>query len=450
MLTFCRQVSTLAKSKVIKTARPAAARVIGDILRHRRSLNGVLRAALLSLPENERGLCQQLCYGVMRWHPQLQSIADQLLSKPLKNKDSDLQALLLCGLYQLRAMRLPEHAALSETVNGCAALGKPWAKGLINASLRNYQRNKSSIDNKALDNNDVATYAHPDWLIEKIKQDWPETWQQILEANNVQPPMFLRVNQQQQSRQEYLTRLIQNNLPASNVDHSPEALLLETPCDVYLLPDFRTGAVSVQDAAAQQVAAILKIKPQQRILDACAAPGGKTCHILETEPSNEVIALDIDPERLTQIKQNTDRLGLHATLKTADAGDIDSWWDGKKFDRILIDAPCTGSGVIRRHPDIKILRRPSDVNTLVKKQQQLLEKLWPLLNTNGLLVYTTCSLLKQENEHQVMDFLTKHAEAEELLITPAPATRRVAGYQRLPGDNTLDGFYYACLRHRQA
>jgi 16S rRNA (cytosine967-C5)-methyltransferase len=440
-------VNNLAKAKPITTARPAAAKVISDVIRHHRSLNGVLRTTLLSLPDNERSLCQQLCYGVIRWQPQLQAITEQLLSKSLKSKDSDIQALLLCGLYQLRAMRLPEHAALSETVNGCAALGKPWAKGLINASLRNYQRNQSNIDSKALAD-DAAKFAHPDWLIQTIKQDWPEQWQQVLEANNQQPPMFLRVNQQQQSREQYLGLLIENDIPASEVKQSPEAILLDSPCDVYQLPGFETGTASVQDAAAQQVAAVLQIGPKQRILDACAAPGGKTCHILETEPSNEIIALDIDPERLTQIKQNTDRLGLHATLKAADAGDTESWWDGKKFDRILIDAPCSGTGVIRRHPDIKLLRRPSDIDSLVEKQQQLLENLWPLLNTGGLLVYTTCSLIQRENEQQIMDFLAKHPEAEEQQLNPPPATRRTAGYQRLPGDDNLDGFYYACLRYR--
>ena len=280
----------MAKTKLITAARPAAAKVISDVIRHHRSLNGVLRTALLSLPDGERSLCQQLCYGVIRWQPQLQAITEQLLSKSLKNKDSDIQALLLCGLYQLRAMRLPEHAALSETVNGCAALGKPWAKGLINASLRNYQRNQSDIDSKVLAN-DAAKFAHPDWLIQTIKQDWPEQWQQVLEANNQQPPMFLRVNQQQHSQQQYLGLLIENDIPASEVKQSSEAILLNSPCDVYQLPGFETGAASVQDAAAQQVAAILQIGPKQRILDACAAPGGKTCHILETEPSSKTLTV---------------------------------------------------------------------------------------------------------------------------------------------------------------
>ena len=440
-------MNNLAKSKAIINARPAAAKIISEVIRHHRSLNGVLRTALVSLPENERSLCQQLCYGVIRWQPQLQAIAAQLLAKPLKNKDSDINALLLCGLYQLRDMRLPEHAALSETVNACAALGKPWAKGLINASLRNFQRHRETIEAQALIN-DEAKFAHPEWLIRLIQHDWPTQWQSVLEANNQQPPMFLRVNQQKHTREQYLEQLANTKIAACAVAEAPEAILLDSPCDVYQLPGFNDGSVSVQDGAAQQVAAILQIAPQQRILDACAAPGGKTCHILEHMPTNHVTALDIDSERLTQIKQNTDRLGLKSTLKAADAGDIDSWWGGQKFDRILIDAPCSGSGVIRRHPDIKLLRRPADIDSLVKKQQQLLESLWPLLNTGGLLVYTTCSLLQRENELQIMNFLANHPEAEELQLSPAPATKRTAGYQRLPGDDNLDGFYYACLRYR--
>ena len=437
----------MAKAKPLKTARAAAAKVISDVLRHHHSLNGILKVAQTALPDNETSFCQQLCYGVLRWQPQLQAIADQLLSKPLKAKDSDINALLLCGLYQLRAMRLPEHAALSETVNACAALGKPWAKGLVNASLRNYQRNQTEFDNNALVN-ESAQFAHPDWLIQQTKADWPAHWQTVLDANNQQPPMFLRVNQQHHSRDQYLNILEQENIPANAVEHLDKAILLESPCDVYQLPGFTDGHVSIQDAAAQRVAAILDIKPQQRILDACAAPGGKTCHILEIEPSNDVLALDIDPKRLTQITQNTDRLKLQVSLKAADAAETENWWDGQRFDRILIDAPCSGTGVIRRHPDIKALRRPTDIASLVEKQRQLLEKLWPLLNTDGLLIYTTCSIIKQENEQQIIDFLDRHPDAEECELTPEPATRRPAGYQRLPGENQFDGFFYACLRRR--
>lgn len=435
----------MAKQK--HSARATAARIIAEVVNKKHSLNAVLTAALPLLAENERSLCQQLCYGVLRWHPQLDAISQQLLAKPLKTKDGDIAALLLCGLYQLRDLRIPSHAALSETVNATKTLGKQWAKGLINASLRNYQRQHDDIEAK-LQQSDSARYAHPDWLIERFKHDWPAQWPAILEANNQQPPMMLRVNQQQSTRSEYLARLTQAEISATEIAGCAEGLLLDKPCDVYQLPGFTDGDASVQDGAAQHVAAALTLSAGQRILDACAAPGGKTCHILEVEPSNEVIALDISEKRLVQIQQNTDRLKLNATLIASDAGDTDHWWDGKLFDRILIDAPCSGSGVIRRHPDIKLLRRPEDIATLATQQKQLLDSLWPLLKPDGLLIYTTCSALKQENEQQIDLFLQQHPDAQEQLITPEPATRQSFGYQRLPGDDNLDGFYYACLGHK--
>jgi len=365
----------------------------------------------------------------------------------LKAKDADIAALLLCGLYQLRDLRIPSHAAISETVNATKTLGKQWAKGLINASLRNYQRQYEEIENK-LQQRDSAKYAHPEWLIEQFKQDWPDHWQAILNASNQQPPMMLRTNQQNGTRQDYLSRLIDADIPAKEIDVCAEGILLDKPCDVFQLPGFTDGDVSVQDGAAQQVASLLNLTPDLRILDACAAPGGKTCHILEHAPNNEVIALDIAANRLQQIEQNTDRLKLNATLIASDAADTDNWWDGQEFDRILIDAPCSGTGVIRRHPDIKLLRRPDDIASLAEQQQHLLKTLWPLLKSNGLLVYTTCSALKQENEQQIADFLQQHPEAEEIEASSPPAQRRPFGYQRLPGDDNLDGFYYACLRHR--
>jgi len=437
-------VSILAKKL---SARASAARIINDVIQNHRSLNVLLAKTLPNLADNERSLCQQLCYGVLRWQPQLQAIANQLITKPLKNKDGDINALFLCGLYQLRSMRIPEHAALSETVTATKTLGKQWAKGLVNAGLRNYQRQQTAIDAQAL-NSDSARYAHPDWLIERFQHDWPQQWQSIVDANNQQPPMILRVNRQHGSRKDYLEKLLEAEINASALADCADGIILQSACDVYSLPGFSQGDVSIQDGAAQRVIELLDIKNNQRILDACAAPGGKTCHILETQTDNDVVALDIDGERLLQIKQNTDRLGLNAQLIAADAGDTQSWWDGKKFDRILIDAPCSGTGVIRRHPDIKLLRRPDDIDSLVQKQQQLLESLWPLLNTNGLLVYTTCSIIQQENEQQIMTFLQNHPEAQEQLAHTAPASRRQAGYQRLPGDDQLDGFFYACLRHR--
>lgn len=439
-------MSTLAKS-LKHTARASAARVIAEVIQKKHSLNGVLTAALTSLPDNDRSLCQQLCYGVIRWQPQLEAISQSLLTKSLRAKDADIAALLLCGLYQLRDMRVPSHAAISETVNACKILGKPWATGLLNASLRNYQRQHEEIEANIL-HQEPAKYAHPDWLIQRFKQDWPMQWSAILEANNLQPPMMLRVNIQHGSRQDYLARLAQADIDASAIESCCDGILLATPCDVFQLPGFAEGHASVQDGAAQLVVQLLDLKSNLRILDACAAPGGKTCHILEQFPENQMVALDIEPRRLLQIKQNTDRLNLNAELIAADAVDVDKWWDGQLFDRILIDAPCSGTGVIRRHPDIKLLRRPEDIASLADQQQQLLNNLWPLLKPDGVLVYTTCSALKQENEHQITSFLQLHPEAQENEVSSAPAERRSVGYQRLPGDNILDGFYYASLSHR--
>lgn len=445
MPTPSRWVSILAKPT--PSARSVAAVVLADVIVRHRSLNAALADAIHQVEQRDRGFCQQLCYGVLRWQPALTFLSKKLLKKPLKNKDADIQALLMMGLYQLRELRTPPHAAISETVNAAKVLGKQWAGGMLNACLRNYQRQQTELE-AALTQDESAAYAHPRWLLQQYQQDWPEQWQAICEANNQQPPMMLRVNQQRVSRETYLQQLSEAGMAAEGLALSDSAVLLDSPCDVKSLPGFSEGAVSVQDGSAQLAAQLLAIQPAQRILDACAAPGGKTGHILEIAPSNTVLALDISPERLPQITENLARLQLQAQLKAVDAADTERWWDGDYFDRILIDAPCSGSGVIRRHPDIKTLRRPEDIQTLAQKQQQLLDKLWPLLKADGLMVYTTCSAFKQENEQQIEAFLQRHSDAEEVRVETPPARPRPFGYQRLPGDDVMDGFYYACLRRR--
>lgn len=411
-----------------------------------RSLTAALSERLDTVDERDRSFCQQLSFGVLRWYPTLNFIASRLLKKPFKKKDSDIHALLLIGLYQLRELRTPPHAAISETVNAAKKnLGKPWAGGLLNACLRSYQRQSAELET-ALADNPEGRYAHSDWLIHQYRQDWPQYWQQICEANNQQPPMMLRVNQQKLSRKQYLDKLAEAGIDARALPGCEVGILLSSPCDVAKLPGFFQGEASVQDGAAQKVAALLDIRPGQRLLDACAAPGGKTGHILEVQPHNQVLALDISAPRLQQIEQNLSRLQLSADLLAADAADTGFWWDGEPFDRILIDAPCTGSGVIRRHPDIKLLRRQDDIQSLADKQQALLDKLWPLLKADGLMVYTTCSAFKQENEQQIEAFLQRHPDAEEVRPETPPATPRPFGYQHLPGSDVMDGFYYACLR----
>ena len=436
-------MTSLAKA----SARSVAARVLAAVISEQRSLTAVLAEHIKQVEERDRGFCQQLCYGVIRWQPRLTLIADKLLKKPLKHKDTDIQALLLIGLYQLSELKTPPHAAISETVNAAKQLGKQWAGGLLNACLRNYQRQQNEID-AAIETDKQAIYAHPQWLLERYQLDWPEQWQQICDANNQQPPMMLRVNRQQNDRDRYLQLLADEGIEARAMDAGNEAVLLTSPCDVHKLPGFFDGMASVQDGAAQLVAGLLDIQPGQRILDACAAPGGKTGHILEQAPDNQVIALDISDKRLESIAENLSRLNLSASLAAADAADTGLWWDGEAFDRILIDAPCTGSGVIRRHPDIKLLRRPEDIDQLAATQQQLLDNLWPLLKPGGLMVYTTCSAFKQENEQQIEAFLQRHPDAGEVRPDRPPAQPRPFGFQRLPGDDVMDGFYYACLQRR--
>ncbi len=434
----------MAKSK--HNARETAARVLAQVIAQHRSLTSVLQAGLPYVPDAERALCQQFCYGVLREYHQLDAIGQQLLRKPLKKKDSDIAALLLVGIYQLKSMRIPAHAAVSETVNATHMLGKPWAKRVMNACLRQFQRQQRVLEQQVSD--ETYQFSHPRWLLEQIKADWPEHWRAILDANNQQAPMILRVNTQRLTREIYLEKLQQVKIGAAALPQCPDALMLDTPQDVNQLPGFIEGEVSVQDGAAQRVIDLMQITPGLRILDACAAPGGKTCHMLEKEPDNDVVALDIDVARLEQIRQNLDRLKLNATLMAANAADTAAWWDGQLFDRILIDAPCSGTGVIRRHPDIKVLRQPEDIAELARQQAYLLDHLWPLLKPDGIMVYTTCSVLKQENEAQIAAFLHSHPDARKSTLTQIPGRRQTYGFQRFPGENECDGFYYASLCHR--
>jgi 16S rRNA (cytosine967-C5)-methyltransferase len=377
----------------------------------------------------ERPLVSALAYGTLRWHVRLAGLLDRMLSRPLRARDADLQTLLLLGLYQLIYMRLPAYAAVSQTVAAAKALGKPWATGLVNGDRRPETRT-----------------AHPAWLVERLRAAWPDQAESILRANNAQPPMALRVAAHRLARESYIGMLRANGLSATPLHETAGGLELERAVDVSALPGFATGLVSVQDGAAQLAAEILAAQAGERILDACAAPGGKTCHILELQPElGELWALDRDPFRLRQVLENLARLGLQARVVQGDAGRVEAWWDGRPFDRILLDAPCSATGVIRRHPDIKLLRRPGDILALAQRQKELLATLWPLLKRGGRLVYATCSVLPEENEQQILGFLGAHRDARE---TPAVARWGRpcrAGRQILPGDEGMDGFYYACL-----
>lgn len=427
-------------------ARALAALAVAEVVGQGRSLSAVLPALLDQAPARDRALVQELAFGALRWYPRLEIMLASLLQKPLKEKERELRALLLVGLYQLGWLSLAPHGVVHDSVEAARQLGKDWAGKLVNAVLRNFQRQREAIEARA-DASETGRHAHPDWLLREWRRDWPEHWQDIAAAGNRRPPMSLRVNARRQSRADYLERLAALDPGAEPIADTEQGIRLSTPLAVEALPGFADGLVSVQDGAAQLAVQLLEVQPGMRVLDACAAPGGKTGHILERSPElAELVALDQDAERLRRVQENLDRLGLRAELVAADAAAVEHWWDGRPFERILLDAPCSASGVIRRHPDIKILRRADDVAGLVAQQRRLLEALWPLLVPGGMLEYCTCSVLRAENTEQLQAFLQDHPEAREQPIRADWGHACAVGRQRLPGEQDMDGFYYACIQ----
>ena len=419
--------------------RADAARLLEQILFQGRSLSAVLKG----FPAT--ALVREMCYGVLRWHDRLDALLQRLLNRPLKGRDRDIYCLMLVGLYQLTYMRIPDHAAVAETVSAADVLGKHWATALVNGVMRSYLRRQEVLQHD-VDRDPSAAMAHPGWLLDKIRHDWPADWQDILHANNRRPPMTLRVNLRCQSRDEYVERLRQVGLASRPHPFAAAALVLDSPVTVEQLPGFATGDVSVQDAAAQLAAPLLLLQPGMDVLDACAAPGGKTIHLLEQQPQlHSLWAVDHDPQRLVRVRQNLERSGQTATLVCADAAAPDDWWDGRLFDRILLDAPCSATGVIRRHPDIKVLRRLADIAALAGKQQAILAALWPMLKPGGRLLYVTCSVLAEENHRQIESFLSRYPAASEENIDTKWGRPLAVGRQILPGDADMDGFYYARL-----
>jgi 16S rRNA (cytosine967-C5)-methyltransferase len=425
--------------------RLIAARVINQVTEGV-SLNESLESAVSNLSDSrDRAFVQAICYGVCRFYTRLDVVLSGLLQKPMKAKDSDVHALMMVGLYQLMAMRLPEYAAVTETVNAADKLRKPWAKGLINAVLRNYLRGRESIDAQSL-TDEEALYAHPEWWITALKKDWPQNFEAILSANNELPPMTLRVNLKHGTRDGYLQRLLPLDQHAHSISEVPSAVKMTEPHNVEQLPGWADGDVFVQDAAAQLSVNLMDLQTGQRVLDACAAPGGKLTHLLEVQPDlAQVVAVEKDQSRCSAISANLRRLKMHAELKCADAGNLGAWWDGQLFDRILLDAPCSASGVIRRHPDIKLLRQPDDIAALANLQQRLLKTLWQTLAPGGRLLYVTCSVFREENEGVIQSFLQQHADAKESVIHADWGVPLSVGRQILPGQHEMDGFYFACL-----
>ena len=421
--------------------RAKAAAVIHRVLQGE-SLNQLLPHSFESLELGQRALCQELVYGTLREWPLYQATCQKFLRKALRRKDHDLLSLICVGLYELDNLRTPPHATISEAVNGARDLKKSWAAGMVNAVLRSYQREQAGLRETLTP---AAQSALPDWLFEILTTEYGECFEQIAEAARGRPPLFLRVNQRHLSRAQYLQLLNEGGIAAAPAPLSPEAVLIEKPVDVSLLPGFDKGWVSVQDVSAQLVAGLLAAKPGERVLDACAAPGGKACHILEQQPAlAELTAMDISEQRLQRVRENSERLGLAMTTVTADASKLQESIRGKQFDAILADVPCSATGVIRRNPDVKILRQLGDIASFGAQQLAILKGLWPALKPGGRLLYVTCSLLKAENDSIIAAF-TNHKESIIHSLSLGQGRPTQFGWQTLPHPSGGDGLFFSLL-----
>ena len=428
--------------------RAAAAEVVDAVVTGGKSLDTALPAHETRVAEGDRALLRMLCYATLRRHWRLQFWIGQLLERPLKPRDSVINALLATGLYQLTDTRIPDHAVVSQTVEASRLLRRPKLAGLLNAVLRRFLREDLA---SAAPDSDEALHDHPQWLIDALRRDWPTHADAILDANNARAPMWLRVDGSRATAAEYVERLRQQGLEAEAFAAIEGAVKLAEPAPVGDLPGFAEGLVSVQDAAAQLAAPWLLRGSGGRVLDACAAPGGKSGHLLELGGADiDLTCLDRDAGRLRAVEDTVARLGRPATLLCGDASTPQAWWDGKAFDAILLDAPCSATGVIRRHPDIKLLRRAADIAPLAGLQRSLLDRLWPLLAPGGRLLYVTCSVLAAENDAVVARFVETTADARENDALQNNnirdvMQRKASGFQVLPGTADMDGFYYACL-----
>ena len=434
--------------------RAAAATAVDDVAGQGRSLDDAIAAAEAGLPAVDRPALRLIAYGTVRRYFRIRGWIDALLKRPLRRRDRIVDALLASGLYQLAETRMPDHAVVSATVGAARLLGRPKLAGLVNAVLRRALRDRIF---EAEPSNEEARYDHPRWLIEAIREDWPDDWKDMLAANNERAPMWLRVNPTSGTTADYRDRLAREGMPADALPGVPGALRLAEPVPVEALPGFAEGHASVQDAAAQLAApwalAAIPGDPGRvvRVLDACAAPGGKSGHLKELGgDSLDLTCIDVDGARLAAVGTNLARLGFDATLVEGDASNPEEWWDERPFDAILVDAPCSATGVIRRHPDIKLNRRRADVARLAATQAALLDALWPLLAPGGRLLYATCSVLAAENDAIVGAFLERHADAGENDLLQDNNIRDLMrskgrGVQVLPGTAGLDGFFFAAL-----
>ena len=411
--------------------RLVALEAICSVVLDKRSLSA------FDYPDQNDALAKSLVFGTIRYYHQLNDIVTDLLDHSLDKEDLDIHCLMLLGAYQILYSKVAIHASIFETVDVANTLNKSWAKGLINAILRQIDRDKETLLKQ-------VHFSHPTWLVKKIKQNYPDHFEQIFSQNNVQAPMTIRVHPKF-SATDYQQQLNDIGIASQTLSVASQALVLEKPVSVYDLPNFEIGSCYVQDASAQLAAHLLDSKEDELILDACSAPGGKTTHLCELTPSAKIIALDSDLDRLERVEQNAQRFNINNIGIIQGNAQQQDWWDGQLFDKILLDAPCSATGVIRRHPDIKLLRKPKDITNLVALQKDILENLWPMLKPGGTLLYATCSILKAENEFQIADFLHSHDDAGEIKIDLDWGIKTVVGRQQLP-THEFDGFYYAKLK----
>jgi len=427
--------------------RASAARLVSQVIDRGRSLDELLAGD--ADEGSARGLKRSLCYGTLRWHFRLVEVLRRLCERPLDQMAPELRALLEVGLFQMLSGEVAPHAAVAETVGATRVLGHARASGFVNAVLRRFQREQEAVL-ADVDRDLAVRTAHPRWFVDMLRRDRPTSFESILDADNAHPPMWLRVNRTRTDPAAYAAELEAAGRRVTRHAYAPDALLIEPPTDVHSLPGFAEGLASVQDAAAQLTVDLLGPQPGERILDACAAPGGKTCHLLERVGGRaQVTALDVSEARLGRVRENLERLGLEAQVMAGDVTQPQAWWDGRPFDRILLDVPCSATGVIRRHPDIKVLRRARDIPALARRQADMLAAAWGLLRAGGTLLYTSCSVLRAEDEGVIEGFLARAGDATDL--TPGrtggwPARSTAGpGYLVQSGEADMDGFYYACL-----
>ena len=419
--------------------RSMAAQAVEQVVEQGHSLSNVLPPLQQKVSDKDKALLQELCFGVLRTLSQLDWLINKLISRPMTGKQRTVHYLIMVGFYQLLHTRIPPHAALAETVEGAVAIKRPQLKGLINGVLRQFQRQQEVLLAEFASSD--ARFLHPGWLLKRLQKAYPTQWEAIIDANNQRPPMWLRVNRIHHTRDSWLALLENAGMKGFTHPDYPDAIRLETAAPVHTLPGFDEGWVTVQDASAQGCVAFLAPQNGEHILDLCAAPGGKTTHILEAAPEANVLAVDVDEQRLSRVYDNLKRLRMKATVKQGDGRFPAQWCGEQQFDRILLDAPCSATGVIRRHPDIKWLRRDRDITELAKLQAEILDAVWPHLKSGGTLVYATCSVLPEENSQQVHAFLQRTTDA----MLSETGTPEMPGLQNLPGAEDGDGFFYAKL-----